>query len=40
LPCYENVFVARQDMSMAYVKDLAALFQAIVEERGGEDRSL
>jgi len=25
---------------MAYVKDLAALFQAIVEERGGEDRSL
>lgn len=36
MPFYENVFIARQDISPAQVETLADTFTAIVKERGGE----
>ncbi|HEX6980964.1 MAG TPA: 30S ribosomal protein S6 [Alphaproteobacteria bacterium] len=35
MPFYENVFIARQDISPAQVDALADAFTAIVTERGG-----
>jgi small subunit ribosomal protein S6 len=36
MPFYENVFIARQDISPAQVEALADSFTAIVKERGGD----
>ena len=36
MPFYENVFIARQDLSPAQVDALADTFTAIVTEKGGE----
>ncbi len=36
MPFYENVFIARQDLSPAQVDTLADTFAAIVTEKGGE----
>jgi len=36
MPFYENVFIARQDISAAQVESLADTFAALVSEQGGE----
>jgi small subunit ribosomal protein S6 len=36
MPFYENVFIARQDISAAQVEALADTFAALVAEQGGE----
>ena len=36
MPFYENVFIARQDLSQAQVDALADQFTAIIKERGGD----
>ena len=36
MPFYENVFIARQDLSPAQVDALADQFTAIIKERGGD----
>ena len=36
MPFYENVFVARQDISAAQVEALADAFTALVNEQGGQ----
>lgn len=36
MPFYENVFIARQDLSTAQVDALADQFTAIIKEKGGE----
>ena len=36
MPFYENVFIARQDLSPAQVDTLADTFTAIITEKGGE----
>jgi len=36
MPLYENVFIARQDVSASQVDALADEFTAIVQERGGQ----
>ena len=36
MPFYENVFIARQDLSQAQVDALADSFTAIITEKGGE----
>jgi len=35
MPCYESVFIARQDVSSSNVEELAGQFQQIVEDYGG-----
>ena len=35
MPFYENVFIARQDLTPAKVKELADKFAAVVKENGG-----
>ena len=35
MPFYENVFIARQDLTPAKVKELAGKFAAVVKENGG-----
>ena len=35
MPFYENVFIARQDLTPAKVKELANKFAAVVKENGG-----
>jgi small subunit ribosomal protein S6 len=36
MPFYENVFIARQDLSTAQVDALADQFTAIIKEKGGD----
>lgn len=36
MPFYENVFIARQDLSQAQVDALADQFTAIIKEKGGD----
>lgn len=36
MPLYENVFIARQDVSASQVDSLADEFTAIIQERGGQ----
>jgi small subunit ribosomal protein S6 len=36
MPFYENVFIARQDISAAQVEALADTFAAVVSQQGGE----
>lgn len=36
MPFYENVFIARQDLSTAQVDALADQFTAIIKDKGGE----
>lgn len=35
MPFYENVFIARQDLTPAKVKELADKFSAVIKENGG-----
>ena len=35
MPFYENVFIARQDLTPAKVKELADKFAAVIKENGG-----
>jgi small subunit ribosomal protein S6 len=36
MPFYENVFIARQDLSQAQVDALADQFTAVIKEKGGD----
>jgi len=39
MACYENVFIARQDVSAAQVEALGDQFAQILKDRGGEVKS-
>ena len=39
MPLYENVFIARQDISGAQVDQLADTFTQLIAEQGGEVRA-